>query len=142
MHRILLLFTNFEQLIRTRVCCAMSTSSYHCKRTPTRVYPATAFLRRGILCLLRGMPRYSRISIIRVNTNATVCGYTVVFRLSISLANTIAFTSTLTSIYLPLFSYYLLKQQKYSYKSISCHCVSTERYAMFALDMPRSFCNK
>lgn len=94
------------------------------------------------LGLLRGMPRYSRISIIRVNTNATVCGYTVVFRLSISLANTIAFTSTLTSIYLPLFSYYLLKQQKYSYKSISCHCVSTERYAMFALDMPRSFCNK
>ena len=35
---------------------------------------------------------------------------------------------------MPRSSYCTLKWQKNTYKSISCHCVSTERYAMFALE--------
>ena len=61
------------------------------------------------LGLLRGMPRSSQISIILVNINATVYGYTVLFRLSVNLTNKIAYEHTSPSIYLTSFSYYALK---------------------------------
>ena len=50
------------------------------------------------LGLLRGMPRSSQISIILVNINATVCGHITLFRLSVILANAIAYTPTIPSI--------------------------------------------
>ena len=93
---------NYTKLVkeRARYLCRVAFSiCWLAKGRPWHTSPQTD----TPLGLLRGMPRSSRISIIWANTNATVCGYTVLFQLSIILINAIPYTPTIPSMYAALF---------------------------------------